>query len=371
MSERLRALFHCTLWIAALCVTVNSQSIAAQNRTTMRLELVGTVAGNDAPPSQIGNVVSIAVRSDGGVYVGEYQPGRVTSYGRDGKVIRVMMRDGAGPGETGWPEVTTIGDTLVAFDILTHRVTWMAPSGKILREVGVQGGEDGRIAISRDGTVFVRGAGNTLQGYNGSAVRLPRNGQQGMVTWLHPGSDDLHHDWDGPGWSIVGRSPFAPKGVVAFDPLGRLVIGGSRKSQWFVVSGRDTVQTVTLADVAIPIASQVRDSVLRAYIARFPGYRDIDKVITSDKIPSRLPPWVSFDIDKAGRWWVGRPGPNGTLARWDVVVDGKITATVAVPRPVMEVQIRGALMSFGTNYVALLHESDDGSPSVGIYRMIP
>ena len=354
------------LWSLALVVPLPCQAVPSWH-----LELVSRVRPSEGSPGMLGHVSDIAVRSDGGVYIAERSPGRVTLFNAHGEYVRVMMRDGAGPGETQDPEIVARGDTLICYTPALHRLAWISGSGKLIRETPVNVDLDHqRIRTAVDGSVFIPSIGNTLKGYDGSAVRVKANGTVEIIRWSHSLVEDLQQLWRGPNWVISRRGPFSPPGVQTFDPQGHLVIGGSRQSRWFVIDGRDTLKTVSFTDTRIPIRPTVRDSAFAAWFKKLPKFPDIDKVITKDRMPVSLPPWVSFDIGPDGRWWIGRSGPNGQLGSWDVAFGGRIIGHAVVPAPLLEIRFVGSLTSFGSEFVAMVHESPDGSEWVGVYRVV-
>lgn len=355
-----------------LIFTVSAAGASAQRVPTWHLRLMATVNGSDRGPGMLGNITDLAIRTDGGVYVAEEDPARVTSFDGRGIFVRVMMRDGAGPAEIGEAEITARGDTLVAFDPTHRRLTWLTAADVVVREARVDVDEnESRILSLPDGAIFIPAGGYPLKGFDGSMVRV-RGSKTDTITWVHPDLEDRTITWRGPHWVIRARAPYSPPGVATFDPHGNLVIGGTKKSEWFVVKGKDTIRTVALADKAVPIPGRVRDSVFAAWYSRLPkNFPDLDKVVTKDRFPTTLPPWVTFDIDPEGRWWVGRPGVDGRIASWDIVDGGKIVAHVAVPARLFEARFKGVLTAFGSGKVAIVQEAEDGTLSIGIYRIVP
>ena len=95
-----------------------------------------------------------------------------------------------------------------------------------------------------------------------------------------------------------------------------------------------------------------------------------DEVVREDRIPTTLPPWVSFHIDRRSEWWIGRPGRDGRLASWDIVTNGRVVGHVPIPTRVVDVLGTGSMLSFGKDVVAMLHEDDDGAPWIGVYRIV-
>jgi hypothetical protein len=348
-------------------------SARAQSPPPWRLDLVHAIRPSDQSTGSLGNVIGIAVLPDGSVYVAESDPAHITLYGSDGNFMRTMMGNGEGPGETRFPEISVRGDTLIAYDPHLGRLTRMAPDGRLLDERRIDIGAEGRIWTTNDGRILLDLV-NARGPWDGNALRLAPNGHVDTVRWQHPPAEDLVIQWNGPGWDLRGRSPFSPRGIATFDPAGRLVIGGSKRSRWVVVSGVDTVQTVTVPDREIPIAKQVRDSVWTAWYAQLIPKKDklphLDEVVREDRIPTALPPWVTFDVDRNGMWWIGRPGADGVLASWDVISNGSLVGHAVVPTRIVDGRLLSPIMNFGKSYVALLHEDRNGAPWIGVYRVV-
>ncbi len=358
------------LFEVSILLTTVSVFVQAQSTPRWRLELDHAVKPPENSAASLGKVTGLAVLSDGSLYVAEETPARVSLFGKTGSLVRVMMRQGGGPGEVRSPAITAQGDTLVVYDASLGRVTRMAPNGHVVDEHEVIGSPMGQVWAANDGQIIVSLA-QSLASSEGRALRL-RNGRIDTVRWSHPRSEDLWIFWNVPGVDLVGWIPFSPPGIATVDPSGRVVIGGSRRSRWVVVSGSDTLQTVTLPDTPVPIAKRIRDSVWAAYHAQLSRKRipRLDEFVREERIPTTLPPWVTFDIDKSGAWWIGRPGPDGVLAAWDVVIDGRLVGHATLPAKGVDVNLAGPLRSFGKEFIALLHEDADGLPWIGVYRVV-
>ncbi|HEY4320777.1 MAG TPA: hypothetical protein VGM77_06295 [Gemmatimonadales bacterium] len=348
-----------SLWALALPVSV----------PVWRLQLVTSVRPPESSATALGTVTGLALLPDGSVYVAERSSARVSLYGRDGALMRVMMRAGEGPGETREPEIAASGDTLIVYDGALDRLSRLSASGHVLEERRLSAGAVGSLFAARNGTLFHR----ISMASSAGGILVDRRGRVDTMRWQHPRTEDLSILWNGPNWDLVGRSPYSPLGVVAFDPLGRVVVGGSRRSRWFVIVGSDTVQTVGLPDVPVVIPPRVRDSVWQAWYASLPTNKlpHLADVVIESRIPKTLPPWVSFDIDAENQWWIGRPGLTGVLASWDIASNGRIVGHLAVPAPVVDRWPTGPIMTFANGRVAMLHEDLDGVPWVGVYRVLP
>lgn len=343
--------------------------IVGQSPATIWLERVGVIRPA-VPNESLGNVTGLVVLSDSTVVVAEQFPSRVARYDRSGRLIHVVMADGEGPGETRAPHLAVSNDTLVVFDPDLQRLTWLAKDGTLLTSlrlaVTMHGGG---VWTTRRGEVLVQADYPSPAGGH-NALRLSRTGVIDTVDWASTHAEDLAIDWKGPGWSVRGRTPFAPVGQATFDPLGRLVVGGTRRSLWHVIAGLDTVSVVRFPDRRKPIDPAVRDSAWDAWYGRLPkALPELDRVVTKDRFPTTLPPWVSLDIDARGLWWIGRPGPDGEVAAWDVAELGRIIGRVQAPDRLLIRRAGGPVAAYGDGVVAFLHEAADGEPWIGVYAV--
>ena len=350
-------------------VILLASNAGAQAVPGWRLQLDHAIRPAEGSVGMIGDVTRIAVTRKGEVYVAEGRPARVTLYDAKGNFIRVVIREGSGPREAQYPEIALQGDTLLVYDPRTIRLTRISPDNRLLSERSLDVNAIGfAIWTTTAGHILLEDPGSG-PGYNGGALRLAPNGLVDTIRWFRSNEDDRFMQWRSPGWVIKG-APFSPYGVAAFDPAGRLVIGGTRRSRWFVLVGRDTVQTVTLPDHDVTIPSPIRDSVWKAWRARLPTtLPNLDKVVREELIPTTLPPWVTFDINPSGEWWIGRPATNGALGSWDVVDKGKRVGHLAVPDRVLDIR-GGSGRAFGRDYLALVQEDDNNVPWIGVYRIV-
>lgn len=165
------------------------------------------------------------------------------------------------------------------------RLSRVAPNGRLIDERRVDVSPDRRISVSDDGSIMLD-AGPVHGGWDGTMVRVEQNGSVDSIHWRHPKSEDLSFIWEGPGWDLVGRTPFLPRGVAVGDRTGRAVVGGSVRSRWVVISGRDTLQTVSLPDHPVLITTRIRDSVWSNWFAKVPKrLPHVAEVVREDRIP--------------------------------------------------------------------------------------
>lgn len=356
--------------VVLMLVTLLPAQVVAAQRAGVRLEPVAEIRPEEGTGGALGNVSGLVVRRDGSVLVAEQSPARIIEFAADGSFRRLVAREGSGPGEVRMPQIALASDTLVVFDPPAARVSWISPAGRVLRSVQVPvTAQGGAVWTTQRGEVLLE-AHFVLPDRSRNAYRIAATGRIDTVRWFANPDDDLAIDWQGPGWRLRGRTPFAPSGVATFDPMGRLILGGSRRSRWVIVSGADTVGRVSLSSDTPAIRPAIRDSVWEEWYGRLPkNLPKLDDVVTKRRFPTRLPPWVSLDVDAGGLWWVGRPDGTGTLDRWDLVDHGRTLGTVRVPAPLIQRRIAGPVVAYGNPMVGMLHETPTGLPWIGVYRL--
>jgi hypothetical protein len=274
----------------------------------------------------------------------------------------VFVRQGSGPGEATNPEIVLQGDTLVVFDPGLLRLTRLSPSGKVLSERPLDVSAEGfPLWSTRDGSILVETA-DSAHGMNQSALRVRPSGKIDTVAWNERFADQQFVQWRGAN-GVAKGGPFSAAPQSAIDPDGHAVVGGSSASRWAVISERDTLQRVTLPDRPARISVAVRDSAWKVWTAKLESYHMAD-ALHKELLPTTFPAWLTLDINPQGEWWVGRPGADGSLAAWDIVVNGKLVAHAAVPARVAGVH------AFGNRFVALLHEDENDIPWIGVYRVV-
>jgi hypothetical protein len=356
---------HRTLLLALACVATTAH---AQTPPTWHLQLDHAIRPAEGTEGVIGDPSYIVVTPRGEVYVAERKVPRVTHYDAHGGFTGVVMRAGEGPRETREPELALQGDTLVVFDPQLDRLSRISPRGALLNERTVSVNAGGfPVWTSRDGSIWIDALFRTSS-TNQAALRITSSGRIDTVAWNEPVGSHQYSNWKTPTMVIKG-GPFSAAPSAAIDPAGRVVGGGSRASRWYVLSGTDTVQRVTLPDRPVIIPSNVRDSAWTAFIAKFAAYPGVGAALDKGLMPTTLPAWVSLDITPRGEWWIGRPGMDGKLASWDIVANGKLVGHVTAPPRVL--QGPGLYVkAFASDLIALVQADDDDVPWIGVYRIV-
>lgn len=100
---------------------------------------IGGIGGD--LPYQFGQVGTIAVDSEGHIFVSDGQAQEVRVFSADGRHLRTMGRPGSGPGELGLGAsvvLLTKGDTLLVPDARNRRINRFSPEGESLGSVPLE-----------------------------------------------------------------------------------------------------------------------------------------------------------------------------------------------------------------------------------------
>ena len=132
---------------AGIVVVENTnQAIWAETEGwTLEEELrIGTLGGD--PNYQFGQVGTIAVDSNGHIYVSDVQAQEVRVFSQEGTYLRTVGAPGSGPGELAYGATVLLlspGDTLLIPDVRNRRINRFAPDGESLSSVPLEP-EEGR-----------------------------------------------------------------------------------------------------------------------------------------------------------------------------------------------------------------------------------
>jgi 6-bladed beta-propeller len=87
--------------------------------------------GGDGGPEELSGVTGAVSLSDGRIVIGNGATNEIRVFSDDGNYLETIGRRGGGPGEFYsllWVGVAP-GDTILAYDIRSQRLSWFAPDG--------------------------------------------------------------------------------------------------------------------------------------------------------------------------------------------------------------------------------------------------
>lgn len=317
---------------------------------------------------------SIAIGRDDWIVVGDESPARVLSLDSNGALLRVIGREGGGPGEfqspvVGAGSVLVVNDPqlkrLSAFD-RTGQLLWTKP-GTCCRSRPIRVDETGRIYVVAsplaiggglllDEMIVFSSAGTPVD-----TVLVPGFGGEERKEWRLVSKQA----------ALSAAVPFVPEQYFAITRTGAVVWGHS--SSYILMEGRDASvpqRTIRRPWTAPELSASERLRARDAKVAHFTQFVDkatLEHSFRLTDVPNRAPAFFGLDIDECGRWWVLRTSPhmNGP-ALFDVLSSAGIPiVTASIPDRLFG----DALWRVGKTRMAAIIEDATGAPAVGVYLL--
>ena len=356
-----------TLPNGAVAVTNHAPSGWADTNG-IRLLLERTIAPAAGSPGEIGSPDGVAMDQAGRIYVIQRRPHAIKVFDANGEFLRSIGREGEGPGEFTVGYIGVSGDTIALQDPGTSRFTVFRADGAVVQErPSVCCWATSYLDIDRHGVVAVPGSGGD-QG--GIMLRFRLDGTL-LDTIALPLAPEVDKWWRA-SWTANGRSwnmripgPLQPALHSRYGGEGTLVYGVTDSAQLIVSrTGRDTVRIIRTTIPRQQITAAQRDSIFAEHLAGMEWQESWLAEGGRNDVPAEWPPWTTFTIDRAGRIWLGIPGPGGRVSTAQVFDDtGMLLGTVPIPRPDL---LDGA---WGDDRLAILDQDEDGYPLIRVYRV--
>ena len=300
------------------------------------------------PLTEVVGAVRIA---SGDVVVADGPSATVHFYSVDGRHLRHFGRRGDGPGEFGL--LASLGvaaaDTVWAHDFAHQRVTFIGPTGELLRTVALEPrlGSGQVVGVLPDGTIVVGEAWSSAR--VGSAREAGLNRERVAYVSYSPEGRLLDSIAHVPGREVVlsvegGRGVMgpAPLGRVAVHALvgGRLVVGDQERSLLRVFSpdrGRADVIEWPSGDLTLPedLIEAWREIRLRDVSDDDrPG---VEREIAATPLPARRPAHGPILAGVSGDIWVADYAlPGSAPAAWRVLGPEGERKAILVPPPAFQ-----------------------------------
>ncbi len=326
------------------------------------------IAPAPGSPGEIGSPDGLAMDRQGRIYVIQRQPHTIKVFDVDGTFLRDISREGEGPGEFTVGYIGVFGDTLALQDPGTSRFTTFLADGTLLQTHPsvccwatsyLDIDENGLVAVP--GSIGDAGAGLLrfrLDGTLIDTIALPPDPEP-SVWW--------HASWTANGrkWNMRIPGPLQPARHERYGGAGVLVHGVTDSAVLIVSrTGRDTARIIRSTIPRQPITPAIGDSIFAAHLAGM-GWQP-EWLVDGGRgdVPAEWPPWTTFSVDRAGRIWLGIPGPTGRVTTAQVFDSaGVLLGSVPMPRPDL---LDGA---WGNDRIAILDSDDAGYPLVRVYRL--
>lgn len=348
------------------------------------LTAVRDIQPAELAPGELFDPQDVVVADDGSVLVADTKPTVVKVYDPAGALVRVIGREGSGPGEFRAAYLAILGDTLVVQDAANTRATtfnWR--TGDLLSERRTACCYYFPIGIDAAGHAAVRSIAqapdSTWQGAQGF-VRFAINGRDADTLFVPVGHDDTQRPWvvrEGGRIRFSSVVPFQPRAFHQVDAAGRFLTGYS--SEYVLRRTTNGLDTLALfgrdwTAAPVPPGEKVRIVERRITEVRQGAGADMPEAnlraaFDPTYIPDTRPAYEAFAVDAAGRTWVRRVTDEGAPVEFDLFDrDGRWLDVITTPasgwsgsswRPV----------GWGRNEIAVMLEGEDGRPLVRVYRI--
>jgi hypothetical protein len=364
--------------LALALVGVCSQNVSSQRPASRWAFTIEQRYGN-RPGTELVSAQTIAVDGMGRLYVADSRPAVVKVFTPDGTLLRVIGRQGGGPGEYRNPWIAARGASVVVHDPAQSRTSVFDTSGKYLRSWSSFCCHQNEIAIDQAFRVVIPALapspGETqggpvrripyvrydLEGRVLDTIAIRAAGEERLWTVPRRGSDGK----PGAGTTSV-VVPFTPRQQFAWAPTGGYVSGWSGALQLYrSVDGKDSIPILSRRGSPDRIPEALRkertDSAV-AELARMVGAETARGAVRLSDVPSDAPAFTRLLIDEDGNIWARQlVGTDRTKTMFLIFgPNGADLGRAVLPAFVPD----WGGIAFGRGTIFVRTEDDDGQPIV-------
>lgn len=349
----------------------------ADSSGAWRVEETGRFGGADGSRSELVEPSTIGVDNFGRVYVADRKPPAVKIFDSTGQLVRVIGREGGGPGEFRVAFIAVRKGVLAVHDPMQSRTSVFDTAGSYLRSWKSSCCYWDDIFIDRAMRIYIPtpGAFDKAVKPRGQAyTRYQVDGQLVDTLWV-PSRDE------GKEWRVQSKDgkmrmstnvPLTPLILKAFDPAGGFVYGWS--ADYRLVrspTGADTTRIIERRWTPDALPDSIREARANEtlkWVAEQYGEAAAKAAIKVSDVPTTAPAFIDLRVDEDEHLWVRRLiGTDSTKTAYDVFApDGSWLGPVSVPIGLP--QLGGLYFGRGAIYAAT--EDGDGRPVIVRLKVI-
>jgi hypothetical protein len=342
-----------------------------------RFETVARIGGADGSASELVEPSNIAIDDWGRIYVADRKPPTVKVFDSTGALVRVIGREGSGPGEFRVAFIAVRRGVLVVHDPMQSRTSVFDTAGSYLRSWKSSCCYWSDVAIDRAMRIYIPTVStpdSTGKTWGRAYTRYSVDGAT-IDTLVVPARDHTK-TWqvsskDGKSQMMTGV-PFTPRSHDAYHPAGGFVHAWSGDYRLAVSpTGSDTARLIVRPWTAEPIPDARREAetneTLKWVIEQY-GEAIANAAIKVGDVPTTAPAFIGLRVDEDDHLWVRRfAGSDSTQTAYDVFrPDGSWLGPVVVPVSMPE----WGNQYFAKGLVYAVTEDDDGRPTIVKLRIV-
>jgi hypothetical protein len=336
--------------------------------------------GEDGTPSELGEPRDLAVDGLGRIYVVDGKPAAIKVFSPDGQFIRIIGREGEGPGEFRVGFIAIRGEHLVVQDPRVARLSVFDTSGTLLRSWKSTCCYWNKIQIDEEDLIYVPSMSNrkptdpprgtpyvrwTLDGVARDTVWVPYRESEKLwnLTVTEGGKMKM---------SMSMGVPFMAAMISALHPQGGVVYGWS--GQYEIVrsrTGADSLLVFGRDWVPDPVSDQRRSAEVESQVKNAGKGIDpatVRNAFKLDDIPRTLPAYEALKVDPSGRVWARRYAVSDTTRSSFDLFDSRGAYLGPVETPI-HLPTYGA-QAWTTNGVVAVVEDADGRPTIVRLKLV-
>jgi len=335
------------------------------------------ITGQEGTPSELVEPGDVAVDGQGRIYLADQKPTVIKVFDSTGALVRIIGREGSGPGEFKSVFLAVRGSALAVHDPAQSRTSVFDTSGTLVKSWSSSCCYWSPISIDTAQRIYIptthRADGPAGRSQDRAYARYRLDGTP-IDTLIVPDHPAPEKTWR---FSLKGKNgknvmemvtsvPFMPELDQTYHPAGGFVIGWS--GEYALVrtfTGRDTAMLIRRAWTPDPIPEALRRQRVDETIkqaAPMLGEEQARSVARLEDLPTLAPAFTSLHVDLAGNIWARRlvARDSGTTSYDVFAATGAWLGEVALP---IRAKDFGG-MAFGPGTVYATSEDEDGKPIV-------
>jgi hypothetical protein len=361
--------------------------LAAQSPPTWHLIPEATFGGSGDPGSEFSDIRGVEVSRNGNVLVLDFKAQNIRVFAPDGKFLKVISRNGEGPGEFGEPNgfARSPDGTIWVNDPPNHRFSVRRDDGEYIKDVpsaltgfgyiwhgyfDTAGRMVNQISVPNPKPSAPNGIDYSNRYHPMLERRSMTSNQADTIPELScTPPDRTIRNWSGRSarGGIVMGVPFRAFGSIARSPqdFGWCADGGKYAIYRLRLGRGDTLQVIRGKAAPIPVTATERDSAVASAKALFVRSHLDPAIVSPGDIPPVKPVIISLLLDDQNRLWVRLTSAVKGHTRYDVYdAKGAEVGTIDLTAAIREEPV----LIRGNKLYAVVLDADD-VPSVVRYRI--